>query len=1302
MSFFEQPTSLPPHSSHPDFGHLVLLVFEAVLEVVCVSLPGYIIARQGMFDGTAQKFLANLNVQLFTPCLIFTKLASQLTAHKLVELGIIPFIFVIQTAVSYICAYVISKLFRFQKRPRNFVIAMGVFGNSNSLPISLVFSLAKTLSGLHWDRIPGDNDEDVAARGILYLLIFQQLGQLVRWSWGYHVLLAPPGKFERDERGQTPRIRSDYSDDDVEEQRDLLSDYSDEGFESGTQTPGANRNGYGPKPSHMHSDSEFGSGSEQSPSFPVSHFSPNGAPHLPRDYSVAHITHFPMPSSDLAKSMPSGPRGWPKRARDIVSQKCTDFSTLVASKLTNAFHSLPRPALTIFAWVYRQISRFMHGLWDFMNPPLWAMLAAIIVASVPNLQHVFFGPGTFLSNSVTRAISQSGGVAVPLILVVLGGNLARNTLPEEDPEEDPEVANAKTKEDRNLLIASLISRMLLPTIVMAPILALTAKYVPVSILDDPIFVIVCFLLTGAPSALQLAQICQINNVYMGAMSRLLFQSYVIWYSKDLDADADFSLDQPATKQYSTTLGTRRLSGRLSKERLASPRLRPFDQQLPIRGVDRDNQFHDETSKSVAAKVHEWLVAERARQRRARQSKRVAEGHMDGRTSHVKDFKGNAATPIHDEATASGGRRTSDTSEGSAALDRLQAILDRCSTHIPPVDGGLSRRTSLTRRKLLRLSRASTVSSDTDYADSDPLVPSCDAVLDNSKTLSYAGGEADDGSGLRSASRTSLQEKEGWAIFKYEIVRLTHTLRLRRWRHVPLHLSKDIDVERLSGALTNAVYVVTPPRDLLLQQLSSDGAREGQGSSVKLRKPPKKLLLRIYGPQVEHLIDRDVELAILRRLGRKNIGPKLLGTFANGRFEEYFHAQPLTPKDFRDPGTSIQIAKRMRELHEGIELEANEIAGGPFVWRNWDKWVQRCEKIVGFLDGETIKRNDDSPLVCGVPWALFRNTVDRYRDWLNHQYGGVEKVKEELIFAHNDTQYGNILRLAPSGSSPLLLPANEHRQLVVIDFEYANANVRGLEFANHFTEWCYNYHSTTASFACNTKYYPTPEEQARFIKAYIQHHPKFGGSRSNTLYRMDSNQSNASTEAGTPNSSTTETLSLAEQPAPAQRPTIGASKTTGSISGSTGSLSLLLSDSRSPAGLRLPPATSSSQSFGEVDDRDVVVDLEVKKLMHETMIWRGANSAQWVAWGVVQATIPGPEENNSKPGDAAGDEIDKDQASGSVEKDGGLESEEEEEFDYLSYARERAMFFWGDMLLLGIVREDELPENLRASVKRVAY
>jgi choline kinase len=175
---------------------------------------------------------------------------------------------------------------------------------------------------------------------------------------------------------------------------------------------------------------------------------------------------------------------------------------------------------------------------------------------------------------------------------------------------------------------------------------------------------------------------------------------------------------------------------------------------------------------------------------------------------------------------------------------------------------------------------------------------------------------------------------------------------------------------------------------------------------------RKLLLRIYGPQVEHLIDREAELQILRRLARKRIGPRLLGTFINGRFEEFFHAQTLTFDDLRVPETSKQIAKRMRELHEGIELLRSEREGGPFVWRNWDKWVDRCEQVVTWLDQQVREYNENPEsvaaegwkqrgFVCGVEWPLFRSTIEKYRDWLEARYGGLQSINERLVFAHND-------------------------------------------------------------------------------------------------------------------------------------------------------------------------------------------------------------------------------------------------------------------------------------------------------------
>lgn len=506
--------------SHPSLSHLCLLVFEAVLEVVCVSLPGYIVARLGHFDADKQKFLANLNVMLFTPCLIFTKLASQLNAEKLSDLAIIPAIFIVQTLVSWIVSILVAKGFRFNKRASNFVTAMGVFGNSNSLPISLVLSLSQTIKGLHWDRIPGDNDDEVGARGILYLLIFQQLGQLVRWSWGYHVLLATKDKYPEYQDDLVEEGQYRYSDEEPSEQEPeiliggLDGDTEDDGESNDSEdyipagrTPLANTS----------RASLAGSAVDDADllNFKKGNFPANGHA-LANNGLEDDILSFPRIRLQDETEVEQGTVGRVKR-------QLTSLSDRAVGATSRQYQRLPRPAQTVLSFISKSVAKAVNFAWEFMNPPLWAMLCAVIVASVPKLQQLFFEEGSFVKNSVTNAVQSSGGVAVPLILVVLGANLARNTAAHEFPL-DPEEEKIGTK----LLIASLLSRMFLPTLIMAPILALTAKYLPISILDDPIFIIVCFLLTGAPSALQLAQICQINNVYEKTMGRILFQSYVIW------------------------------------------------------------------------------------------------------------------------------------------------------------------------------------------------------------------------------------------------------------------------------------------------------------------------------------------------------------------------------------------------------------------------------------------------------------------------------------------------------------------------------------------------------------------------------------------------------------------------------------------------------------------------------------------------------------------------------------------------------------------------------------------------------
>ncbi|KAI4718691.1 kinase-like protein [Aureobasidium sp. EXF-10727] len=738
--------------------------------------------------------------------------------------------------------------------------------------------------------------------------------------------------------------------------------------------------------------------------------------------------------------------------------------------------------------------------------------------------------------------------------------------------------------------------------------------------------------------------------------------------KDKDVD-DLELDRvPSGPRAFKAKGpnSKRLSGRPSRN--ASVTSLPFLEQSE---TDKDEEHHL-FSGGLVGQVTAWLREER-KKREARKMRKSADAPQDDSTSH------------ENVDTASRSRRRS--SGESVDLSRLEQILKESVHFDKPRRPSLLHPSIRKRPSVNRLHKSSSnagQSSDTEYHDGDALVPSAEAWLDNTKTLAGGGGTADPS---ESTESLGLGTRQAWSSFKFEIVRLTHTLRIKGWRRVPMDMSNECTVERLSGALTNAVYVVSPPSVLPPRPTSADGKQSLQ------RPPPSKLLLRIYGPQVEHLIDRESELQILRRLARKRIGPRLLGTFTNGRFEEYFHAKALDPQDLRNRDTSKQIAKRMRELHEGIDLLERERDEGAFVWQNWDKWFQRVQDVTMWLDSEVLKHQQSKNssgegwqargFVCGTEWAVFKKTVQKYREWLEAQYTEPGQLRSRYVFAHNDTQYGNILRLLPSGTSPLLLPANTHKQLIVIDFEYANANTPGLEFANHFTEWCYNYHDEKAPWRCNTALYPTPEEQERFLRAYVRHRPQF-----NAATPMLGPQDGAAAEK--------EKEKLKRPPGPSS------------------SISNFMLDARGPP----ESAATTAKQDAEYQAQE---DAQVRSLLRETHMWRLANSAQWVAWGIVQAKVPGlpsapsstiplsetPDELTptgeqpfSDPLDAEAKQLQDDISDKRPDPNEEDDEQAEEEFDYLAYARDRAMFFWGDALSLGIVSEEELPKDVRDSVKRV--
>ncbi|KAI5969705.1 hypothetical protein CANMA_001368 [Candida margitis] len=411
------------------------LTFEAVLEVVIVCFAGFLAAKTGLLNTQGQKLLSSLNVDLFTPCLIFSKLASSLSLSKLVDLAIIPIFFAVSTLISYGCSRGTSMFLSLNEPETDFVTAMAVFGNSNSLPVSLTLSLAYTLPGLLWEDVLDDDSDKVAGRGILYLLIFQQLGQILRWSWGFNFLLRKRSHVELNTYYNKHGAVVESENTRLISAEDAL--YIDEEEQATTEVD-----------SNLENSSDDSQQSQE---------------------ATAVVTNE-KPSSFYAK-----------------------------------FAELPG------------VKQFL----SFMNPPLWAMLLSVIVASTP-LQKVFFqsgaenGDGSFIHNTITEAILGLGSVSIPLILIVLGSNLY--------PAADIPPAS---KHYTRILFGSLMSRMILPPVILLPVIAACVKYINISILDDPIFLIVAFILTISPPAIQLSQISQLNGIYQKEMSGVLFWGYVI-------------------------------------------------------------------------------------------------------------------------------------------------------------------------------------------------------------------------------------------------------------------------------------------------------------------------------------------------------------------------------------------------------------------------------------------------------------------------------------------------------------------------------------------------------------------------------------------------------------------------------------------------------------------------------------------------------------------------------------------------------------------------------------------------------
>ncbi|KAG0252956.1 hypothetical protein BG011_006632 [Mortierella polycephala] len=290
--------------------------------------------------------------------------------------------------------------------------------------------------------------------------------------------------------------------------------------------------------------------------------------------------------------------------------------------------------------------------------------------------------------------------------------------------------------------------------------------------------------------------------------------------------------------------------------------------------------------------------------------------------------------------------------------------------------------------------------------------------------------------------------------------LLHLMDIQDWSDVTDHHS--LNLFRISGAMTNCIFLVTGP-DRVIPAVTTASSPEDCSDEPTLKTEPRKVLLRVYGIGLEALICRDDELRWLQNLSTMQIGPSLLGIFKNGRFEEYIESTTLTKEDIRHPRTSRHIAHRMCELHNIVNVFPPPEGCVPQAQRNIDRWIPLALDAI-----EKICSKDPKKRAIMDEFDFNKLLVE-----IDEVHRELTTVHSPVVFAHNDTQYGNILETT-----------DESGELVVIDFEYAGYNTRGFDIGNHFCEWTADYHSDRPS-VLNPARYPTKAEQLNFLEAYME-------------------------------------------------------------------------------------------------------------------------------------------------------------------------------------------------------------------------
>ncbi|CAI5449493.1 unnamed protein product [Caenorhabditis angaria] len=301
-----------------------------------------------------------------------------------------------------------------------------------------------------------------------------------------------------------------------------------------------------------------------------------------------------------------------------------------------------------------------------------------------------------------------------------------------------------------------------------------------------------------------------------------------------------------------------------------------------------------------------------------------------------------------------------------------------------------------------------------------------------------------------------------------------------WRKVKI---EEFKIRAITGGMSNLLFLVELPAGLKPKQSE-----------------PEKALLRVHcQSDIDQLLSESVVFTLL---SERSLGPRLLGVFPGGRFEQFIPSRPLQCLEISQPKLARIIAPMIARVHT-LDVPVPKT---PQIMDNARAWLDRFKKtpaserpIQIYLTKAQVPEGD-------YPTSIMVDQLEKELDFVDNF---LLKSGSPVVFSHNDLQEGNILMsdgfdVAENGTvTDPHGKVTDQEPLSLIDFEYCNYNYRGFDLGNHFCEYGYDYNvDESPYYTIHQQFFEAQEERDLFCEAYLNETYKMRKSGDNPHFPSD--------------------------------------------------------------------------------------------------------------------------------------------------------------------------------------------------------